>query len=267
MLLLGAWAVPAQSVKKTADLEKIDVVEHLGGQLPLDLPLRDEADQPITLGAAMGNDQRPVILTLAYYNCPMLCTLVLNAVIKGVNEQTLKPGQDFRLVTVSIDPRETGELAAAKRVTHEAAISAPGSWRFLTGSQESITTLAETVGFKYFHDEARDEFAHPAAIYIVTPDGRLSRYFYGIAVAGKDLRLSLVEASAGKIGTIVDRFIMYCYHYDPSSQGYVLGAMRVMRVGGILTLALLSTTLFFFWRHELRRRSVLTSATTSNPLL
>lgn len=235
-----------------AELRGIDVLEHLGNGVPPELAFTDESGRSVTLRDYM-DDQRPVILVLAYYECPMLCTLVLNGVAKAVKDLAWIPGNEFRLITVSIDPTETVQLAWGKKERYLKFLDKPGAengWNFLVGDSLSIAGLAESIGFKYFYDAARDEFAHPAVVTILTPQGRISRYLYGIEYKERDVRLALIEASDGKIGTTLDRLILYCYHYDPAAKGYVLFAQNVMKAGGALTLVLLVLFVGLLWRRE-----------------
>lgn len=238
-------------------LTAIDVEEHLGRQLPLELTFTDENGKPVKLGDFF-DGERPVIMALAYYECPMLCTLVLNGIADGVkNLDHLKSGEDYQLLTVSIDPAETAELAKDKQKTYLAATgdkATPADWTFCVGAEDNIRTLADSLGFDYYYDAELDNFAHPAVIYLITPEGRISRYLYGIHYKAQDLRLGLLEASRGKIGTTVDRVLLYCYHYDPDTKGYVVFAGNVMRLGGVVTLGLLGIFLLLLWRRDHQRK-------------
>ena len=252
----GVGSAGAQTLAKTPDLARIDITEHLGAAVPLDQLFRDERGQTIALRELLPAD-KPLVLTLAYYQCPMLCTMVLNGLCNAVKTQSLRPGTDFQMVTVSIDPTETPELAAGKRANYLGTLGLAAespAWRFLTGEQPAITALADALGFRYFRVPDSGEFAHPAAVFVITPDGHVSRYLYGITFRGLDLKLALLDAGAGKIGSIVDRVIMYCYHYDPNRGSYALMAFRVMRLGGLATLVLLVAFLGWWWRREWRLR-------------
>jgi protein SCO1/2 len=220
--------------------------QRLNEQVPLDIPLVDESGHAVTLGDYF-ND-KPVILVLAYYRCPMLCTMVLNGLVRGLLDVPFSPEQDFRIVTVSFDARETPEQAAAKKKTYIERYGRKGAaagWHFLTGPQSSIDRLTEAVGFQYVYDRQRDEFAHAAGIMVLTPQGKISHYLYDVQYSGRDLRLALVEASQGKIGSPVDQILLYCFHYDPNQGKYGPQIMTMVRAGGALTLVGLG--LFFAW--------------------
>ncbi len=245
---LANQAVPA--------LDKVGVEEHLDARLPLELEFIDEAGRTVRLGDYF-DGARPVILTLNYYRCPMLCGLQLNGVVTGLEELDWTPGVEFEMVTVSIDPLETPELAQAKKENYLKRYQRPAAargWHFLTGRQVNIERLAETVGFGYTYDVASGQYAHAAAIFVITPDGRIARYLYGIEYPPKSLKLALMEASEGKIGSAFDQLIMYCFHYDPASRRYAPVAMNIMRVGGGATALLLGVTLGTWWLRESRRR-------------
>ncbi len=237
-------------------LDKVGVEEHLDARLPLELEFIDEDGRTVRLGDYF-DGARPVILTLNYYRCPMLCGLQLNGVVAGLEEMDWTPGVEFEMVTVSIDPLETPELAQAKKENYLKRYQRPAAargWHFLTGRQDNIERLAETVGFGYTYDVASGQYAHAAAIFVVTPDGRVARYLYGIEYPPKSLKLALMEASEGKIGSAFDQLIMYCYHYDPASRRYAPVAMNIMRIGGGATALLLGLTLGTWWLRESRRR-------------
>lgn len=240
----------------TPELQKIDVIEHLGEQIPLDLKFINSTGDTVKLEQYFENG-KPVLLTLAYYECPMLCTFVLNGLSKGVAKVAFTPGQDFQMLTVSIDPSETAQLAAAKKRNQVAAIGKAvdtTGWEFFVGEEENINILADALGFKYYYDEERDEYAHAAVSFILTGQGVISRYLYGIEYKEQDLRFSLLEASEGKIGDTLDKILLFCFHYDPDAKGYVIFAGNVMRIGGVITVLILSGVLFVLWRKELRKR-------------
>ena len=207
----------------------------------------------VKLGDYFG--KKPVVLSLVYYECPMLCTQVLNGMVSAFKALSFKAGEEFDVVTVSFDPRETPVLATAKKKTYvgylpEAKRSAATSgWHFLTGDSENIKRLTEAVGFHYNFDEATNQFAHASAIMVATPEGKLARYFYGIEYSPKDLRLGLVEASQNKIGSPVDQLLLYCYHYDPATGQYGAVVMNMVRVGGVVTLFAM-VALFFAMRRR-----------------
>ena len=238
---------------KPALLKEIGIDQRLNQPLPLELAFRDEAGRAVRLGDAFG--RRPVILALVYYNCPMLCTQVLNGLVASLNVMSLSAGSDFDVLAVSFDPRETPEMARAKkeayltRYKHPAAAS---GWHFWTGREPEIRALAKAAGFRYRYDPELDQFAHASAIFVATPEGRLARYFYGIEYAPRDLRLSLVEASAGKIGTPVDQILLYCFHYDPSSGKYGAAIVNIVRLAGAATVILLVLSFGILSRHRAR---------------
>jgi protein SCO1/2 len=239
------------------DLREVRIEQRLNNQVPLDLQFRDEAGRTVQLKEYFG--AKPVVLALVYYECPMLCNQVLNGLLGSLKMQSLEIGKDYNVVTVSFDPRETAELAAKKKATYLQRLQRPGAeqgWHFLTGDQDSIKQLADAVGFHYKYDEATKQFAHASAIMVLTPQGRLSHYFYGIEYAPKDLRLALVESSAGKIGSPVDQLLLYCYHYDPTTGKYGAVIMNIMRLGGVVTLLGIGALLLFLKRPQWARASV-----------
>jgi protein SCO1/2 len=221
-------------------LNGVGIDQKLNDQLPLDLVFKDEKGENVKLGDYFG--KKPVVLSLVYYQCPMLCNQVLNGMVTAFKVMAFKPGEEFEVVTVSFDPRETAALAAAKKDTYinylpEASRTrAVSGWHFLTGDEASIKRLTDAVGFRYHYDEATSQFAHASAIYVTTPPGKLARYFYGIEYAPRDLRLGLIEAADNKIGSPVDQLLLYCFHYDPATGKYGAVVMNMMRVGGIVTL-------------------------------
>ena len=240
------------------ELQKIDVVEHLGEKIPLDLDFIDESGEKVYLRDYF-KQGKPVLLTLAYYKCPMLCGLVLKGITDGVSELAYLPGKEFQMVTISINPDESFELAAAKKKNHLAAFNKPvneNGWVFLTGKARNSKMLADALGFKYYYVKERKEYAHPAVTFVLTGEGIISRYLYGIQYKETDLRLSLLEASEGKIGTTLDRIILYCFHYDPDAGGYVIFAGNLMRIGGVITLLFIGTFIFILWRRENYKRVI-----------
>lgn len=238
-----------------AQMEGVDIVEHLGSTPPLDLTFRNEAGETVPLSTYVKGD-KPVILTLVYYNCPMLCNMILNGLVEGMRGIEWTPGEDYRVVTVSIDARETPELAQEKKANYLAQLGKPEAaegWHFLVGERENIKKLAEAVGFGFRYDADRMEYAHGAAIFLMSPEGKLTRYLYGIQFPPKQLKLALVEAGEGKLGSALDRFVLRCYHYDPASRKYGVYIWGIMRTGGLLTVLLVGLMLFIFWRRERRR--------------
>lgn len=237
-------------------LDGVGLTDRLDNQVPLDLAFTDEDGKPVQLRDFF-RPARPVILTLNYYRCPMLCTLILNGLVDSLKNLKLEPGRDFEIVTVSIDPTETPALAREKKRNYLEDLGKPGvgdGWRFLTGREEAIKPLAAAVGFGYRYVEEDKQYAHPAAIFVITPDGKVSRTLAGVEFEPKTLRLSLVEASRGGIGTPMDQFVLFCFHYDASAGRYAPVAMRLMQVGGALTAAILAVALSFLWVREKRRR-------------
>lgn len=245
---------PVPTGNSTEVLKKVGIEQKLGGQIPLDLSFRDESGREVKLGEYF-KDGKPVVLTLVYYECPMLCNQVLNGVVGTLQALSFTPGKEFEVVTVSFDPREGPDLAAAKKETYLKRFGRAGAergWHFLTGDKDSIDRLAQSVGFHYVWDEQSKQFAHASAIMVATPEGRLSHYLYGIEYSPKDLRLALVESSKGKIGSPVDELILYCYHYDPTT-GKFAPVMALLRAAGVLTVFGLAALIFFLVRHTRRR--------------
>ena len=235
-------------------LRDVGIEQHLNAQLPLDAVFRDEQGHEVKLGDYFKD--RPVVVMLVYYRCPMLCTQVLNGFLKSSQAVPLQIGRDYQVVTVSFDPRETPELAAEKKNSYVRAYRRDGAadgWHFLTGDRQSIDRLTKVVGFRYHFDPKSDQFAHASGIALATPDGRLSRYFYGIEYEPDDLRLGLVESSSGRIGSLVDQVLLLCYHYDPLTGKYGLVIAGVMRTAGLLTVIVLGSFLVVMYRRERRR--------------
>jgi protein SCO1/2 len=229
-------AIPTQLPNGLRD---VGIEQKLNAPIPLSLLFTDEEGRRVQLKDYFG--KRPVILSFVYYDCPMLCTMVLNGLVRGLRPLSVNPGSDFEIVTVSFDPRETAPLAAAKKRMYLNSYRRPSAaqgWHFLTGDDPSIRALTHAAGFNYHWDESSQQFAHASGIMIVTPDGRMSRYFYGIEFSGRDLRLGLIDASAGKIGTVADQVLLYCFHYDPATGKYGVAIMNVMRLAGLATLLL-----------------------------
>lgn len=239
-LLLTAGTATASSTVQSGEmpgpLKAVGYDQRIGQQLPLDLELRDEAGRPARLGAFFG--RRPVLLVLAYYHCPMLCDMVLQGVETSLKPLSLNPGRDFDVVVVSIDPAETPAQGRAKKIEILARYARPGTeggWHFLTAPQASISRLASTVGFRYVYDAQRNQFAHAAGVVFVTPGGRVSRYLLGVEYPARDVRLALVESASGKLGSVVDQLLLYCFHYDPVVGRYSAATMNIVRLAGIAT--------------------------------
>jgi len=254
--ILAALPLAAQSAPdgRPPILRTVAIEQHLDEPLPLDLQLRDEQGRAVRLGSYFG--KRPVVLVLAYYNCPMLCTQVLNGLVAAMRVLSFDVGRDYEVVTVSFDPRDDPSDARAKKEPYVARYGRPGAaagWHFLTADPRAIASLTESVGFRYAWDERTGQFAHASAIYVATPNGRLSRYIYGIEYAPRDLRLALVEASSGKIGTPVDQLLLYCYHYDPAAGRYGAVVMNMVRLAGVGVVLLITVFLLVMWRRDRRR--------------
>lgn len=232
-------------------IRQVGFDQKLDSQVPLSLPFTDSEGQDVLFGNYFG--QKPVILSLGYYECPMLCSLVRNGLFDSLKELDFTIGDEFELVIVSIDPGETPEVAEMKRrasiMEYERSTSGDG-WNFLVGPEDSIEQLAEAIGFRYTYDANIDQYVHPSGIVILTPDGKVSHYFYGIEFPQKDLRLGLVEAADNKIGSPIDQFLLTCYHYDPVSGEYSLAIMNIIRIFGLLTVVTLGATLLILLRND-----------------
>ena len=236
----------------------VAIRQKLGSQVPLDTILRDEAGNMVRLRDFLGHG-RPVLLNFVYFNCPMLCPLVLDGMANSFTELKFNIGEQFDVVTISIDPRDKPSTAAAfkdRYVKRYGRLSAANGWHFLTGNDSNIHRIADSVGFQYAYDGVRDQFAHGAAMFVLTPDGRVSRYFFGFEYNPRDLRLGLVEASGGKIGNATDSLLLFCYHYDPHVGRYSRSAMNFARAGGITTAVGLASLIFVLIRKERRSRNV-----------
>ena len=237
-------------------LQQVGIDQHIGQQLPLDLVFRDESSQRVSLRRYFG--QRPVLLTLVYFQCPMLCSEVLNSVVSSLLPLKLNVGRDFNVLTVSFDPRDKPADATQKRAMYLRRYGrqeADKGWHFLTGETPAIEALTKAVGFRYAWDPKIQQYAHASGVMVLTPDGRLSRYFYGIEYPPGDLRLALVESSEGKLGNAVDQVILYCYHYDPATGKYGAVVTNMLRLGGGLTLLIVGGFLAVAWRRELRMKA------------
>ena len=234
-------------------LGKVAFQQHLNEQLPLALPFADESGKAVKLGDYFG--RKPVVLAFVYYECPMLCTQVLNGLESSLRVIDESIGKEFDVVVVSFDPRETPMLAAAKKQAYLDRYKRPEAaqgWHFLTGNQASIDELTQAAGFGYAWDEQSQQFAHPSGIIVATPEGRLSRYFFGIDYSPRDVKFALIESSSGKIGTLAEQLLLYCYHYDPAAGNYGFVAMRAVRIGGAVTLVALFGFMFVSIRRDNR---------------
>lgn len=253
-LVVGAAAItqaqPAQQ-GRPAILRDIGWDQRLGDKVPGDILLRDESGQEVRLGSYFG--KKPVVLSLVYYECPMLCTLTLNGMSSALGVLSYDAGKEFEVVTVSFEPKETSELAAAKKKAYLQRYKRPGAaegWHFLTGDAPQIARLTQAVGFRYAWDAASNQYAHPAGVLVLTPDGTVARYLYGVEYAPKDLRFAIIEASQGKVGTPIDSAVLYCYQYDPTTGKYTAAAMRLMRLAGVVTVLALGGFIVTMWRRE-----------------
>lgn len=223
-----------------APLRDVRIEQKLSQQLPLDLTFRDESGREVKLGEYFG--RKPVVLAFVYYDCPMLCTQVLNSMVTSFRVLPFEIGKEFDVVTISFDPRETPALAQKKKriyvdyLPERMRAEAANGWHFLTGDQANIERITEAAGFHYHYDETTKQFAHASGIMLTTPAGKLSRYYYGVDYPARDLRLGLIESSANKIGTPVDQLLLYCYHYDPATGKYGAVVMNIVRVAGVITM-------------------------------
>jgi protein SCO1/2 len=246
---------PEASAQVPPVLRDVGIEEKLGAQVPLEARFTRQDGTAVRLGDVVPKD-RPVVLSLVYFSCPMMCGLILTGAARGMRETGLELGKDFDAVTVSFDPSDTTRLAAERQRGSLQAFGKPeaaAAWTFLTGQQPDIKAVTEAVGFNYVYDEDTKQFAHAAGLVVLTPEGKVSRYLYGVEFAAKDLRLAVVEASQGRVGTSFDRFLLTCYRYDPASrqyQPYVMGIVRVAMLGVLGGLGLM---LGVFWRRELRQ--------------
>jgi len=226
------------STQVPAQLREVGIDQKLDTRLPLDLRFRDEQGASVTLGQYFG--KRPVVLSFVYFSCPRLCSMQLNGLIKAVKALSFDAGNEYEILAVSFDSREKPELAKSKKAsalqTYGRTAAADG-WHFLTGDEESIRALTQAAGFRYSYDPKTDQFSHSSAIMIATPDGRLARYLFGIEYSARDLRLGLIEAAAGRIGSRVDQFLLYCFEYDPHTGRYTMAAINTLRASGVVVLA------------------------------
>lgn len=241
-------------------LQKVGIEQKLGEQMPLDTVLRDENGEDVTLGKFFGHG-RPVILAFVYYECPMLCNEVLNGLTGSLKGISFDAGKDFDVVAISFDARENDktDLKRNKKIGYLERYARPGTengWHFLTGTQESIDAVTKAAGFGYEWDEKSNQFAHAGGIMIATPDGKLSKYFYGIDYAPRDLKFGIMESAESKIGNPAEQLLLYCYHYDPSTGKYGFAILNVIRLGGLVTLAGIGAMMFVFWRRNKGKKEV-----------
>ena len=250
--LAAEAATPARQL-----VEQVGFDQKLGQALPLDVEVRDENGRALQLGELFGD--KPVILGLVYYRCPVLCTLVERGLVSGLKPLTLEPGTDFEVVFVSIDPSETPELASERRRAVLADYGRPETadgWHFLTADEDAIARLAEAIGFRYALDRESGQYAHAAGLTVTTPQGQLARYLYGVDFAPRDLKFSLLEASEGRVGSPIDKALLICFRYDANLGKYTAATMVILRIGATLTIAALAAFFFFALRRERRSRQL-----------
>jgi protein SCO1/2 len=236
-------------------LRNVGFDQKLDEQVPLDLVFRDETGEPVKLSQY---GDKPVVLALVYYKCPMLCNLVLNGLLKALRAMPFDAGKQFNVVTVSFDPRETPKIAAAKKsgyIQQYGRKGAAAGWRFLTGEEDSIRRLTRSVGFRYTFDPASNQYAHASGLVVLTPKGKVTRYLYGVEYSARDLQFSLMDAATEKIGSPVDQLLLYCFHYDPLTGKYGLAIMTAIRIGGVLTVLALGGFIVVMLRRERRRKA------------
>ena len=246
----GIMAPPANT--RPPRLENVGIEQHLDAQVPPDLIFRDDIGKAVKLGDYFG--QKPLILNLVYYNCTMLCGEALAGLSSAMRLIKFDVGNEFDVITISFDPRETPEMAASKKkdyIGRYGRANAAAGWHFLTGPPESVNALAKAVGFQYQYDAKTNQYAHATAIMVLTPQGRISRYFYGVDFPPKDLRMGLVEASQGKIGNAVDAVLLYCYHYNPDTGKYGAMVANILRLAAAATVLIMGIFLFILWRLDL----------------
>ena len=253
LVLFSFCFVHAQTLKKEfPSEEKIDVIENLGAHIALDTMFTDESGSEVELRTFFSKEI-PTVLTLNYFECPMLCTLVLNGLAESLKNLTLNAGDDFQVITIDINPNEKTLFANQKKKNYIRGFgleNMQNDWHFLTGDQESIKKVADSIGYIYYYDKQRDEYMHPAAITLLSSEGKISRYLYGIEYPVKDLKLGNLEASEGKIGSTLDKIILYCYHYDPYKNTYTIFATNIMRLGGIFTILFICIMLVSYWKND-----------------
>ncbi len=251
--VFALWLLPALALADAPAVREVDIVEKLGERVPLELEFADSTGRRMPLSEAFA-DGRPVALVFVYYRCPTLCGLLLDGVAGALRQTGYRLGEDYAVVTVSVDPSEGPALAAEKKAA-QMKVLGPGdakAWYALTGDEAELRRLADAVGFRYAYDADVRQFAHAAALVLLTPDGKVSRYLYGVRFSPRDVRLALLEAAGGKVGTALERFILTCYRYDPQTRRYELYVKGILQGGGLLVFFALAATLAVFWRRELR---------------
>lgn len=255
VLALGSGGLQAAtSPYVPPSLNGIGIDQKLNAQIPLDTVFRDESGASVPLRTFFAN--KPVVLAPVYYRCPMLCSQILSGVVAGLRPLSLKPGRDFEVVAISFDPADTPAEAALKRNYYSHSYSSRAGthgWHFLVGNQAAINAVMQSIGFHYRWDPVNKMFVHASGVMVITPEGRVARYLYGVEYEPKDLKLSLVEASHNRIGSAVDRILLFCYHYDPKTGKYGAVVLGSLKIGAILILVLMGAGMFFLWRHDLRK--------------
>jgi protein SCO1/2 len=257
-LVLGVGVASAQQAVMPLELERVDVNEQLDKVLPLSATFRDHTGKLVKLGDYF-DGKRPVVLTLAYHTCKVVCSMVLGAEVEVLKKQPWTLGEEYRAVTISIDPRDTPAAAAKKRKQMLALYGRGGEkaqWDFLVGDQPNIDKVARAVGFQYRYDPRHDQYAHPAVLMMTTPAAKMARYLYGLQFAEHDVRLGLLEASQGRSISTVEKVILYCYMYDPIGAKYVVIGKNVMKLGGVVTMLSLGIFLGILWRRDRRRTQI-----------
>ncbi len=255
-MLLALPALAQRSGQQLAVFEGVGIEPKLGAYIPLDLTFYDEEGRPVALQTFF-DGRRPVLLTLVYHDCPMLCNLVLDGLTKTLRQMSWTPGEQFEVLAISFDHRETPALVRRRKAHYLEMLGKPAAaagWHFLTGDSTTIRALTDAVGFSFRWVPEKQQFAHPAALIFLSGDGKISRYLYGLEHDPGDVRKALVEASEGKVGTVLDQVLLYCFQYDPNENSYVANAFNIMRLGGAVTMVVLGITLFLFWRRERRRQ-------------
>lgn len=252
----GATVVPDRTEKTPERLVDVGVDEKLEQRVPTELVFKESDGGEVTLGKWLGKG-RPVVVTMNYSGCPMLCSLQLKGFVEALKQLEWTAGQQFEIVTISLDPTETSAVAAETKARYLAKYgreNAAAGWHFLTGSKANVQALASAIGIRYGYNEVRDEYAHPALVTLLTPAGRIARYLYGIEYHPRTLRLSLAEASQGKIGSSIDKLVLYCFHYDETEGHYAPVALNIMRIAGLGAAVALAGLLGMLWWRELRKR-------------
>lgn len=265
-LFLNQFAVPHAWAQKSGELDEVyeeaGLDQKLGEAIPLDLEFTDERGEVVSLNSFF-QSEKPVVLTLVYHSCPMLCNLLLDGVTETLSQLEWTAGQEFEMITLSIAPEDTPALAADKKALYLEKLGkadAAAGWHFLTGDEASIRQLADAIGFRYGYVEEIEQYVHPPIITMLTPEGIVSRYLQGITFAARDIRLALVEASDGQVGSPIDFITLFCLQYDPETNGYVAHAANLMKLGGVLTVLVLGTALFVLWRRETQGSSATASS-------